>query len=152
MQFYVFITLLSLLAVSYTAPVPQPDENPIDIVSSSNSPFSVGAAGDANSDTGFDNGDPIAMFPRNENPVDVVSNSVSPLSANSAGDANSNTGLLDGADITLKRDAQSDPTDVVSNSLSPLSDNVAGDNNENTGTLDGNTVTVPVDVDPTINL
>lgn len=152
MQFYAFITLLSLLAVSHTAPVPQGDVNPVDIVSNSNSPFAVGAAGDANSDTGFDDGDPIAVFPRWDNPVDVVSNSVSPLSANSAGNANSNTGLLDGDDVTLKRDAQSDPTDVVSNSLSPLSDNVAGNNNENTGTLDGNTVTVDPQIDPTINL
>lgn len=152
MQFSVFMTFLSLLALSHAVPVPQPDENPVDIVSNSNSPFAVGAAGDANSDTGFDNGDPIANFPRNDNPVDVVSNSVSPLSANSAGNANSNTGVLDGADIALKRDAQSDPTDVVSNSLSPLSDNVAGNNNENTGTLDGNTVTVAPQIDPTVDV
>ena len=151
MQFYVFINLLSLLALSHTAPVPQPDENPVDIVSSSNSPFSVRAAGDADSDTGFYNGDPIAVFPRNDNPVDVVSNSVSPLSANNAGNTNSNTGLLNGADVTLKRDAQSsDAANVISNSLSPLSDNVAGDNNKNTGTLDGNTVTVDPQIDPTI--
>ena len=106
------MTLLSLLALSHTAPVPQPDENP----------------------------------------VEVISNSVSPASANSAGNANSNTGLLDGADVTLKRDAQSDATNALSNSLSPLSDNVAGNDNENTGTLDGNTVTVPVDIAPTVNL
>ena len=106
------MTLLSLLALSHTAPVPQPDENP----------------------------------------VEVISNSVSPASANSAGNANSNTGLLDGADITLKRDAQSDAT----NGLSPFSDSVAGNDNENTGTLDGtfdgNTISIPVDIEPTVNL
>ena len=108
----ILISLLSLLALSHTVPIPQSDDNP----------------------------------------VDVVSNSVSPLSANSAGNSNSNTGVLDGADIDVKRDAQSDPTDVVSNSLSPLSDNVAGNNNQNTGTLDGNTVNIDPEIDPTVNV
>ena len=149
----IFLTLLSFLALSHTVPLPQSDDNPVDVVSNSVSPLSANSAGSSNSDTGLLDGSTISLSPRTDyNPVDVVSNSVSPLSANSAGNSNSNTGVLDGADIDVKRDAQSDPADVVSNSLSPLSDNVAGNNNENTGTLDGNTVEVAPQIDPTVNV
>ena len=112
MRSSLLLSILSLLALSHTIPLPQTDYNP----------------------------------------VDVVSNSVSPLSANNAGNSNSDTGLLDGADITIKRNAQSNPADVIANSLSPLSDNVAGNNNQNTGTLDGDSVTIAPDIDPTVNL
>ena len=149
----ILISLLSLLALSHTVPIPQSDDNPVDVVSNSVSPLSANSAGNSNSDTGLLDGSSISLKSRTDyNPVDVVSNSVSPLSANSAGNSNSNTGVLDGADIAIKRDAQSDPTDVVSNSLSPLSDNVAGNNNQNTGTLDGNTVDIDPEIDPTINV
>ena len=166
MQFSAAITFLSLLAFSHTLPVPQGDVNPVNIVESTDSPFSVGVAGDANSQNGFDNGDPTAMlptpsagtgestpkFPRN-NPVDVVSDSVSPLAGNAAGNSNTNTGLLNGAEVNVKRDAlPTNPVDVVSESLSPLGAGVAGNDNENTGTADGNTVTVSPQVDPTVNL
>ena len=149
----ILISLLSLLALSRTVPIPQSDDNPVDVVSNSVSPLSANTAGNSNSDTGLLDGSSISLSPRTDyNPVDVVSNSVSPLSANSAGNSNSNTGILDGADIDVKRDAQSDPADVVSNSLSPLSDNVAGNNNQNTGTLDGDTVNVDPEIDPTVNV
>ena len=167
MQFSVSITFLSLLAFSHTLPVPQGDVNPVNIVESTDSPFSVGVAGDANSQNGFDNGDPTAMlpsagagtgeptsmFPRNNGPVDVVSDSVSPLAGNAAGNSNTNTGLLNGVEVNAKRDAQpTNPVDVVSESLSPLGAGVAGNDNENTGTADGNTVTVAPQIDPTVNV
>ena len=167
MQFSVAITFLSLLALSHTLPVPQGDVNPVNIVESTDSPFSVGVAGDANSENGFDNGDPTAMFPsagagtgeptsmfpRNDGPVDVVSESLSPLAGGAAGNSNTNTGLLNGAEVNVKRDAlPTNPVDVVSESLSPLGAGVAGNDNENTGTADGNTVTVSPQVDPTVNL
>ena len=149
----ILLMLLSLLTLSHSVPLPQTDDNPVDVVSNSVSPLSANSAGNSNSDTGLLDGSTISLSPRTDyNPVDVVSNSVSPLSANSAGNSNSNTGVLDGADIDIKRDAQSDPTDVVSNSLSPLSDNVAGNNNQNTGTLDGNTVDIAPEIAPTINV
>ena len=154
MRFSVLLSLLSLLALTHCAPLPQTDDNPVDVVSNSVSALSANTAGNSNSNTGLLDGSSISLRPRwdDYNPVDVVSNSVSPASANSAGDSNSNTGALDGVDIDVKRNAQSDAVNGISNSLSPLSDNVAGNNNQNTGTADGNTIDIAPQIDPTVNV
>ncbi|KAK0513736.1 hypothetical protein JMJ35_003458 [Cladonia borealis] len=96
------LSLLSLLALSHTIPLPWTDNNPVDVVSNSVSPLSANSAGNSNSNTGLLDGADINVK-RNapSDATDVISNSLSPLSDNVAGNNNKNTGTLDGNTVTV---------------------------------------------------
>lgn len=148
MQFSIFTAFLSLLALSHTAPVPQGDVDPVNIVSNSDSPFAVGVAGDANSENGFGNGDPIVLKPRDEDPTNIVSNDNSPFAVGVAGDANAENGFDNGDPTAMFPSTmipRTNPVNVVSNSLSPLSGNNAGNSNSDTGLLNGADITAKRD-------
>ena len=106
----ILVASLSLFTLSCSLPhaLPNPSENPVNVVSDSVSPISANDAGNSNSNTGVLNGNSLKG---RDSPADTVSDSLSPVSANAAGNDNKNTGTLDGNSVDV------DPTINVARKL-----------------------------------